>query len=132
MQAHRYIRTIDTVVDAIQFRDAASAHAIVEWIGLCGKGHHLALRFDAVDNVVYIPALTRPTRVELGWWVMRWPSGDFSAHPPADVATMVDPPVGFRHRQESDTEVPRGVLHGAGVADLATTRGDGPPLALGR
>lgn len=84
-----YILTMDTVADAVQFTDAKSATAIVGWINDLGRcPPELRATYDTACKAIALPPPTRPSRLELGWWLVRWPSGEVAAHAPAAFASM--------------------------------------------
>jgi hypothetical protein len=102
---HRYIRTLDVVADAVQFTDAQSATAIVWWINdLVRSGPEASASYDSARNIVALPPSTCPKQLEIGWWVVRWPNGEFAAHTPDSFASVFDPPRYLGHPASAHVE----------------------------
>jgi hypothetical protein len=104
---HRYIRTIDVVADAVQFTDVQSARAIVHWVnGQVRNEPEASASYDAASNIIALPPSARPSRLEIGWWVVRWPTGEFAAHAPRSIASVFDPPSYLLNRASAHVEDP--------------------------
>lgn len=98
--------TIDTVADAVQFTNANSATAIVQWInGLVRNESGPAATYDSARNIITLPSSTRPGQLEIGWWVIRWPTGDLAAHAPASLASMFGLPMHMGHPRSAALRV---------------------------
>jgi hypothetical protein len=99
------ILTIDTVADAVQFTDAKSAKAIVGWINNLGQNRpEQRAAYDAARNVIALPSPARTGRLELGWWLVRWPSGELAAHAPAAFASMFGTHAYIGHHSSTQVE----------------------------